>query len=198
MPKQKEQFDEMRLHTIQKIKNAGLKLFSKKGLAATNIKEIAKDAGISLGLIYHYFKSKEELYLSLANEAMDKSQLALEGIIIQSVSAKDKISSFIDSYLHGVQKEDGIYYFIIISQPYLTGNEEEDLKLNDRKMQSIKRLESIVQEGQRTGECVLGDPFQLAVTFIAATQGIASFKLMFGDSFVLPEKDLLLRMLIKS
>ncbi|MCK9862617.1 TetR/AcrR family transcriptional regulator [Paenibacillus sp. ATY16] len=198
MPKQKEQFDEMRLLTIQKIKNAGLKLFSKKGLAATNIKEIAKEAGISLGLIYHYFKSKEELYLSLANEAMDKSQLALEGIISQSVNARDKISSFIDSYLHGVQKEDGIYYFIIISQPYLTGNEEEDLKLNDRKMQSIKRLEGIIQEGQLTGECVPGDPFQLAATFISATQGIASFKLMFGDSFILPEKDLLLRLLIKS
>lgn len=197
MPKQKEQFDEMRLHTIQKIKLAGLKLFAKKGLAATNIKEIAKEAGISLGLIYHYYKSKEELYLSLANEAMEKSQNAFDEITRQTGTIKDKISSFIDSYLYGVQKEDGIYYFIIISQPYLTGKEEEDQKLNEQKMLSIKNLEVLIREGQKSGECVQGDPFQLAVTFISATQGIASFKLMFGEAFVLPEKDLLLRILIK-
>ena len=42
-------------------------------------------------------------------------------------------------------------------------------------MQAIHNLALIVKEGQKTGEAVDGDPFQLAATFISATQGIASF-----------------------
>ena len=39
----------------------GLKLFSQKGYEATSIRAIAKEAGVSLGLMYNYFASKEEL-----------------------------------------------------------------------------------------------------------------------------------------
>ncbi|TVX94878.1 hypothetical protein [Cohnella terricola] len=54
-----------------------------------------------------------------------------------------------------------------------------------------------MQQGQQTGEAAEGDPFQLAATFISATQGIASFKLMFGEQFVLPDKEILIRILLK-
>ena len=60
MPRTKEQFNSMRNVTKDKIVEAGLKLFSHKGLAATSINDIASLAGISTGLLYHYYKSKED------------------------------------------------------------------------------------------------------------------------------------------
>ncbi|MEJ8802401.1 TetR/AcrR family transcriptional regulator [Pontibacter sp. H249] len=39
----------------------GFRLFSEKGYEATSIRMIAKEAGVSLGLLYNYFQSKEEL-----------------------------------------------------------------------------------------------------------------------------------------
>jgi AcrR family transcriptional regulator len=197
MPKPKEQFEEMRVVTVNKLKKSGLELFARKGLAATNIKEIAKNANVSLGLIYHYYKSKDELYLSLANEAMEKSRNAFEPIMQLDASVKEKITLFTEIFLHAINKEDGIYYFIIISQLCETDNKEENKKLMDKKMQAIHNLALIVKEGQKTGEAVDGDPFQLAATFISATQGIASFKLMFGDQFEIPEGEILMRILLK-
>lgn len=44
---------------------AALKLFSSQGYAETSIRTIAKEADISLGLMYNYFKSKEELLLAI-------------------------------------------------------------------------------------------------------------------------------------
>ncbi|GAB3527045.1 TetR/AcrR family transcriptional regulator [Pontibacter brevis] len=41
--------------------DTALKLFSEKGFAATSIRNIASEAGVSLGLMYNYFTSKEEL-----------------------------------------------------------------------------------------------------------------------------------------
>lgn len=197
MPKQKEQFEEMRQLTIARLKKSGLELFSRKGLAATNIKEIAAHTGISLGLMYHYFSSKEELYLLLANEAMDKSQALFDQLQAQDISVKEKIIQFLAAFMHGVHNESGIYYFILVSQLFETGNKTEDRKLMARKMQSIRNLADVVKEGQKTGDCVAGDPFELAVTFISATQGLAGFKLMFKDKFHMPEAAVLTRILLK-
>ncbi len=61
MPRTKEQFEEIREKTKQNILNAGLKLFAQKGYHGTSIADIAKEAGISKGLAYNYFKSKDEL-----------------------------------------------------------------------------------------------------------------------------------------
>jgi AcrR family transcriptional regulator len=49
----------------QEILYAGLSLFIQKGYSGTTIKDIASAVGMSAGLMFHYFASKEELYLAL-------------------------------------------------------------------------------------------------------------------------------------
>ncbi len=61
MPRTPEQFEEMRNKTRRAIMDAGLKLFARKGYHGTSVADIAKEAGISKGLAYNYFKSKSEL-----------------------------------------------------------------------------------------------------------------------------------------
>lgn len=51
--------------TRAKILEAALALFQEKGYAATTLRDIAGAAGVSLGLTYRYFASKEELVLAL-------------------------------------------------------------------------------------------------------------------------------------
>ncbi|MCX7680055.1 MAG: TetR/AcrR family transcriptional regulator [Spirochaetes bacterium] len=49
----------------QSIIRAAKQLFAEKGYAATGLREIAEKAGVSLGNIYNYFKSKEEIFCSI-------------------------------------------------------------------------------------------------------------------------------------
>jgi AcrR family transcriptional regulator len=44
-----------------KILETGLKLFAERGFEGTTVKNISEEAGVSLGLMYHYFKNKESL-----------------------------------------------------------------------------------------------------------------------------------------
>ncbi len=53
--------EEKRLRVI----NAALKVFAASGYAAASTNEIAREAGISKGLLFHYFTSKKDLYLYL-------------------------------------------------------------------------------------------------------------------------------------
>ena len=52
----------------QRIKDAALKLMSEKGYFATSSNEIAREAGVSIGTFYSYFKDKKELYAVLVDD----------------------------------------------------------------------------------------------------------------------------------
>lgn len=49
------------MKTKNNLIDAALVVFSKKGFSASTTKDIAKEAGVTDGLIYHYFKTKEDL-----------------------------------------------------------------------------------------------------------------------------------------
>ncbi len=51
----------------QKIIDAGFKLFSEKGFYKTNSKELADQAGVSIGTFYAYFQDKKDLFLEVVN-----------------------------------------------------------------------------------------------------------------------------------
>lgn len=59
-------------HTTQlKIINVSIELFSKNGYKKTSIKDISEKSIVSKSLIFHYFKSKKNLYLYLINYVLD-------------------------------------------------------------------------------------------------------------------------------
>ncbi|MGE5315869.1 MAG: TetR/AcrR family transcriptional regulator [Acidobacteriota bacterium] len=61
MPRTKAQYKEMREASRQKILDAALEVFANKGYHNSTVGAVAKQAGISQGLLYNYFKSKEEV-----------------------------------------------------------------------------------------------------------------------------------------
>ena len=71
MPRTPEQFEEMRNKTRRAIMDAGLKLFAQKGYHGTSVADIAKEAGISKGHAYNYFKSKSELAEAILFQVAD-------------------------------------------------------------------------------------------------------------------------------
>lgn len=49
---------------------AALQIFARRGLHQTTLDDVAKEAGISKGTIYLYFKSKEELFIAAAQQVI--------------------------------------------------------------------------------------------------------------------------------
>ncbi len=69
-PKTKEQYEEIRQKSAAAIQQAALELFGHQGFHSTSMSQIAKEAGVSKGLIYNYFSSKEALLEEIVNGAM--------------------------------------------------------------------------------------------------------------------------------
>ena len=71
-PRTEAQFEVIRERKKQQIRKAGLRTFSRDGYHATTISRIAKLAGISKGLIYNYYESKEELLRDILRRGMEE------------------------------------------------------------------------------------------------------------------------------
>ena len=54
------------------IEDAALRVFIRQGFHGTTVRDIAQEAGVSLGNIYNYYGTKEELYVSLARRYQDQ------------------------------------------------------------------------------------------------------------------------------
>lgn len=63
--------DEKNLQTRQKIMNSALKEFGEKSYGEASLNTICQEGNISKGIIYHYFKDKDELYKSCVKECFD-------------------------------------------------------------------------------------------------------------------------------
>lgn len=70
-PKSEEQFEAIRQERVSNILNAALQLFAEQGIDNTSISAIAREAGISKGLIYNYFSSKDELLEKLLRQGFE-------------------------------------------------------------------------------------------------------------------------------
>ena len=70
-PRTEKQFEDIRQEKRQLIMNTALELFANNGYENTSVGDIAKAAGISKGLLYNYFRSKEELLETILNQGID-------------------------------------------------------------------------------------------------------------------------------
>jgi len=69
-PKSASQFEEIREKSKERILDAAIKLFANEGYFSTSISKIAQEAGVSKGLMYNYFSSKEDLLNAIIENAM--------------------------------------------------------------------------------------------------------------------------------
>lgn len=70
-PRTEQQYEQIRLLKREAIKGSALELFANQGYHATTMSHIAKHAGISKGLTYNYFESKEALLFEIVHDARD-------------------------------------------------------------------------------------------------------------------------------
>lgn len=81
------------------ITTAALELFVSKGYRATTTREICRDAGISMGTLYHYFRDKEELFFRTVARFIEEDLRARGEISAHLVSREDAMNLLCDRFL---------------------------------------------------------------------------------------------------
>ena len=86
------------------ILDAAVRVFARRGFHHCRVSDVADEAGVAYGLVYHYFDSKEEILNTLFLERWQVMLDAIAEIDARDLSARDKLHSvagfIIDSYRH--------------------------------------------------------------------------------------------------
>lgn len=200
MPRTKGQFEEMRNATREKIQSAAIQLFATRGFGSTNVQDIADTAGISVGLLYRHFKTKDQLFNELVAFAIEglKRNIAL----FESDQSPTKLlTHFVDEvYTDMINGEELAHLLILINQSLLAGTatdskqHEEILQINFTLLDSTAQL---IRRGQQLGEFRSGDAKEMALLFYGSIQGLAQIKILLKSSFVMPSPSTLTAFLLK-
>jgi AcrR family transcriptional regulator len=199
MPRNKETNQKVKDERRDKILSAALTLFATKGLSATRILDISTRCGMSQGLIYHYYKSKEEIFIWLIGSAMEKMNEAALNLEMLPLSAKEKITMAVEGLLKGFDENaDTVNYYFLITQIALTEAYPDEAKeiirsQNDVKYEVINR---ILVQGQKDGTVKNHDPREMTTLFFSSINGLALNKAIYGDRFKMPDKNILLSMFL--
>ncbi len=86
------------------ILDAAIRVFARQGYHATRVADIADQASVAYGLVYHYFPSKEAVMTELFTERWSLLLAASDALYERDISAQDKLDGIagfiIDSYRH--------------------------------------------------------------------------------------------------
>ncbi len=130
---------------------AAMQLFAAKGYAATTVREILREAGVTAPALYYHFGNKEGVFLAIAREAIQKLDAALEKALGHTGSASARIRSYCQASA-AVRREYAALAWIV--DAILSGPPEAAPRFDfkGRVADSIRRLEGFVRQGIETGE----------------------------------------------
>lgn len=197
MPQTEQAYEEMREKSIKKILDAAGKVIAKKGRTAT-IAEVAAEAGVSQGLAYRYFTSKEEIFYALLRQIMQSSGVANMGVLTMPGTPLERLERIITGILELRREHPEVYSFVF--QALIDEKLPEDIRdaLNEQGRGAREVMRQLVVDGQRRGEIAGDDPDQLVDAIMACLDGLSRRMASLYPEDVkmqLPEARIILRML---
>ncbi|MED4782369.1 TetR/AcrR family transcriptional regulator [Brevibacillus choshinensis] len=195
-PLNEEQLHQIRDERRDQIIGAAIKVFARRGIIGTKMSMIAAEAGISHGLLYHYFTSKEELFTMLVEDAMVGAEEAMSSIYDLPGSPIEKIRTLTLEMLD----ESGTPYFMLIHHARTSDGVPEKVKeLMDRNNMEafIERLLPLFRDGQQAGEIVDGNPEELISSYLSVLSGLMVVNAQGIGGYRLPGVDMLLRLIAR-
>ncbi|MCD1161059.1 TetR/AcrR family transcriptional regulator [Peribacillus frigoritolerans] len=183
MPRTPEENDRIRQASKEKIRAAAMELFIKQGYYATSISDIAKQAGISKGLLYNYYKGKEEL-LSEMVEARIKQVVEVMEEAFTLNTPREQLEHIINGAIDYIHQKPEVHRFYL----HLQTQPESDEEL-------IKYSHLIIEENARQFEfqCKIfesmgeTEPRKRSLYFSSVLQGIMLMISTYQQGFPIEE-----------
>jgi TetR/AcrR family fatty acid metabolism transcriptional regulator len=134
----------------ERILDAAVRVFAKKGFYATRVSEVAKAAGVADGTIYLYFKSKDELLVSLFEDRVERLLAFLQTELPPTASAAEKLRRIIELQLGLLEGERDLAEVITVILRQSTKLMKEYAA--PKFMAYLDAIARVVEAGQASGE----------------------------------------------
>ncbi|MBN1799735.1 MAG: TetR/AcrR family transcriptional regulator [Spirochaetales bacterium] len=201
MPRTPEENERIKKDKKERILKAGLTVFAENGLAAAKMSDIAQAAGVSYGLVYTYFSSKEQIFVELLNDLFASSNELVAQLKNMKISPLERIKVIFTQLftMHNNDPTGELYYRLMLQltfHPHLW----DKLLIKDVYSEPVFQLIfETIKQGQQSGEIIDINPQEIVLLlgYIALGFNLRGHEIFEND---LNEKnivDLIIRMIKK-
>ena len=178
MPRTEEQNQRLKEERRRALLEAARRVFARKGLAASKMTDLAAAAGISYGLVYHYFPDKESVFAALVEEAVQQGiQLVVEAR--QSAGSPwEQLQWLCARVLDGVQREPSFPLILVQAHASESVPGPVGQALERYSSQFFQQLVALIESGQEAGQVVRTPAAELAWMWLATIQGLALMRIL--------------------
>jgi AcrR family transcriptional regulator len=147
------------------IAQAAIPLFEKKGFNQTSIREIADAADISVGLLYKYISTKDDILFLAYKELSDRNFDALSTLNLQKLKTPiKKLRASMEALIKLVDEDPKKFLFLYTESKFLNRAALKDV-LGD-EFRTIEHFKKIIEEGIRKKLFADHDPFFSATVIV--------------------------------
>lgn len=142
-----KKLDEQSLNTILE---AGIQSFSQKGLDKTTMSDVAKEAGFSVGVIYKYFKDKDDFFLACVKHSLE----LLDEVLAKAVNNEDDVMRAIENVLRSlIEQADSHANYNAMYNEITSGSCRKfaDILAKEIEERSARLYAELFKKGQKQG-----------------------------------------------
>ena len=151
------------------ILDAAVRVFASKGYHASRVGDIAEEAGVAHGLLYHYFRSKEELLETISRETWRDVRDAVRSVEETDESARERLAGIAKILLRAWRRDPDLVRVLVRE---VTRSSHVQRRV-DEIDQAFAGLERIISRGQEEGEFRQDvDPRMVSYVFYGALEEI--------------------------
>ncbi|MBA4602832.1 TetR/AcrR family transcriptional regulator [Thermoactinomyces mirandus] len=164
----------MRHEKVDVIFQAAIKVFADSGFDQARMDEIAKEAGVAKGTIYYHFKSKEDLFVGLMNEGVQKLIDFAKRSIKRYDSPTEQMQALVKSHVL-FYVENGMLAKLLLSEAFGTKSRQHQFRMKIHEY--LRLIETILRRGAETGEFKVKHVPEAASAFFGAASVVVLQKL---------------------
>ena len=151
------------------ILDAAVRVFARKGYHAARVGDIAEEAGVAHGLLYHYFRSKEELVETIFRDTWRDILAAVRSVEETDETARERLAGIAKILLRSWRRDPDLVR-VLVHEVARTSQLQRRIGEIDASFAGLQR---IIVRGQETGEFRADvDPRVVSHVFYGAVEEI--------------------------
>jgi AcrR family transcriptional regulator len=163
------------------IMQAALACFARKGYHRTTMDDIVAESGLSKGTLYWYFKSKDDLFMSLVKSFFLDMRQDIGVILERYTTASSKLRAMAQGFVESFRAIEDVFNVFVEFWMQSSLSAELNQLFSNILVQYREVIAGIIAEGIGTGEFKAVDASQLAWAVMAVYDGLAFYMMLMPD-----------------
>jgi AcrR family transcriptional regulator len=149
---------------------AAARIFARDGYANATLDDVAAQMGVTKGVIYYYFRSKEEIYTEIRATAIREAIERLEAIVARGDPPEVTLRAAIHDLVSHIFDDLDRFANVLRAGHRLSDESRQQIRSLQRRYEQLVR--GVVEQGVRSGVFIDLDPALMTFTMLRAVLGV--------------------------